>query len=75
MPKYVIKRIRTRFCALGMLKNIFLVPHLRHLYSKDASDVLVDERFECVEVVLFDCPIFTSPEEDVDDVLNEDLMF
>jgi hypothetical protein len=35
----------------------------------------VDERINLPEMVIFDCPAFTSPEEDVDNVLEEDLVF
>ncbi len=35
----------------------------------------MDERVKLFEVVVLYCPAFTSPEEDVDNVLQEDLVF
>ena len=35
----------------------------------------MDEYIELSEVVVFDRPALTSPEKDVDDVLQEDLVF
>lgn len=51
------------------------ISHLCHFYSEDASDASVEEGVEFEEVVFFNCPVFASPEEDVDDVLDEDLVF
>ena len=52
-----------------------LVSHLRHFYSEDTPDVSVDEGVESEEMMLLNRPVFTSPEEDVDNVLDEDLVF
>ena len=35
----------------------------------------MDENVELFEVVVFDCPTFTSPEKDVHNILQEDLVF
>ena len=51
------------------------ISHLCHFYSEDASDASVEEGVEFEEVVFFNCPVFASPEEDVDDVLDKDLVF
>ena len=35
----------------------------------------MDERIELSRMVVLDGPVFTAPEKDIDDILQEDLVF
>ena len=52
-----------------------LISNLCHFYSKDASDVTMNEGVQLEIMMFFDGPVFTTPEQDVEDVLNKDLVF
>ena len=52
-----------------------IINNLRHSYVQDPSYASVDERIELSRMVVSDGPVFTAPEKDIDDILQEDLGF
>ena len=52
-----------------------IINNLGHLYVQDPSYASVDEWIELSKMVVSNGPAFTAPEEDIDNILQEDLVF
>ena len=52
-----------------------IIDDLRHSYVQDPTYAAVYERVELSKVVVSDGPTFTAPEENINNILQEDLVF